>query len=137
MSKTIKHYDDFLDDILIESNLAHGYDLSVEGTYCGHRIFEKSSMVKNSFPKRVLHPIKLHGQRYSVSTVAMFEEEPWYNRMKGCWSDKVARITVTDQQYTSELEQVIEKIKEYSEQRKDNTINVLTREKNPIVLSIE
>ena len=136
----LRDFDDFLDETLAEHGLAHGYDLLAGRAYLGHRIFEKDSMIQNPFLKRLMHP-SLLWQRYSVHTVARFDEEPWYNRPQGCWAHQVARIEIINSQYNSryagQLEQIITRINEYSKQREDNANVVLSKEKDPIILSLK
>ena len=111
--------------------MEHGYDLLLEGTYLGHRIFTKKSIEKNSFFRRMFNS-SLWGHLYSVHTVANFEEEPWFNASEGCISDKVASINIIDQRYHKQLETILGEIEEYS--RRIHGISFEDR-KEPMVLS--
>ena len=130
--KMTMNYNDFLSSILNEQGLEHGYNLFAEGTYIGHRIFEKNSIEKNPFLKRIFRP-NLWGQLYSVNTIAQFTEEPWFNATEGCISDKVARIQVINPDYSKSIENILEEIKNYS-----NNVHKRSSyrdKKEPIILS--
>ncbi|MEK6913361.1 MAG: hypothetical protein AABW47_01690 [Nanoarchaeota archaeon] len=108
-------YNKFLDDILGEKGLAHGYHVFMEKSmYSSHVIFTKDSKKRNLL-KRMFNE-EFRGQLFSVHEVAKFIEEPWFNYLFGCSpiDNQVAKIKTIDPKYFAETSDIRRQIGEYS-----------------------
>jgi len=130
-------YDNFLSRISKAHGLAHVYDLFMGRIYLGHRIVVEDSVRENSFLDHLRHPLELFGEKYSAETVASFKEEPWFNTMRGCRSDKIARIVSVGWKYAEEISEISRKIYEYSQLRQEPNTVVSRRKKNALTLSVK
>jgi hypothetical protein len=121
-------YDKFLDDLLKEMGLAHGYNVFKEKhAYNSHVIFTIESKIKNSLLDRIINE-DLRGQLFSVYEVAMFIEEPWFGRKFGCSpiDDQRAEIEIIDTKYIPEVFEVRRQIVEYSKLIEDSQFPFLS-----------